>query len=478
MSQSIQHVHYQALCDLAPKLGDLSDCLDVERFRRFLIASERLSFSYSCALLSDEIIDLFQDISDSIHLMDQYAGLRGGDVVNASENRAVLHHSLRDTKGQFLAFQEAAFAFSRSIRNSNSFSHVVQIGIGGSELGPHAMMRALELFGLDAQFDWHFMSSPDRDLIHSVLAKVDIRKTLFIVASKSGSTYETFENLATVRQAAVSAGMSDPDFLKTQVVSVSVPGSRLDDAGFLARFYLDESIGGRFSLCSPVGVLIMALVFGEDVARAFLSGAHEMDVAAEVSDVRNNIALLMAFNIFWERSVFESSAHAMISYSGALSLVPDHFQQLYSESLGKGGHEFEEDGLNLLTGDVLISGEGPNAQHSFFQLLHEGSELIPSIFIGVKDASHEGLLSAMASQILAFSESNIPCVSLMLGEKSPAALGALASVLENAVMFLGFIWGINAYDQAGVERGKVIHKTVLDGENELGSALLDLFKGR
>jgi glucose-6-phosphate isomerase len=435
--------------------------------------------------------------------------------MNTGEQRRVLHHLSRGQLGEsvihqgknirefYVAQLERIYSFSRSVHNGTitgstgkNFDTVVQIGIGGSDLGPRALYLALKEYAAAADTERmkaFFISNVDPDDANAVLASVDPETTLFIVVSKSGTTQETLTNREFALQKMQKRAIPGfrPEAHMVAVTSESSPLANNPD--FLDSFYIDDFIGGRYSSCSAVGAAVLSLAFGPEIFSELLAGANEADKAALAPAVRENAALLDAVIGVYERNILSCRETAILPYSQALSRFPAHLQQLDMESNGK---RVNRDGreISYQTGPVIFGEPGTNGQHSFYQLLHQGTHIIPLQFIGFKEAQtgfdieYEGsssrtkLAANLAAQITAFAlgEANSnpnkhfpggrPS-SLLYAEKlTPRALGGLLAHFENKVMFQGLIWNINSFDQEGVQLGKVLTKKIL-GPDPVGEVL-------
>ncbi|MDC7223444.1 MAG: glucose-6-phosphate isomerase, partial [Spirochaetales bacterium] len=344
--------------------------------------------------------------------------------------------------------------------------------------------------------DAHFISNVDPDDANAVLERVDLETTLFILVSKSGTTQETLANKNFVVEMSKKAGIEgfDPSAHLIAVTSETSPLAGSDDV--LAAFFMDDFIGGRYSSSSAVGGAVLSLAFGKDIFEDFLAGASEADRAALEGDITKNAALMDALIGVYERNVLGFPSTAVLPYSQALSRFPAHLQQLDMESNGKSVNRAGEP-MNYSTGPVIFGEPGTNGQHSFYQLLHQGTDIVPLQFIGFKesqidfDLDYEGstsqskLKANLIAQIVAFAKGSAhenpnknfsggrPS-SLIYGDKlTPRALGALLAHFENKVMFQGFCWNVNSFDQEGVQLGKILTKQVLGG-GEMDEALVAL----
>ncbi len=475
-----------------------------------------LSFNYAAKAVNDEIIDALADLAKEAELNEKFEALYNGEVINTGEKRLVLHQLTRGQLGNDVVFdgvnkrefylgeQKKIAEFANKVHageitnaKGEKFTTVVQIGIGGSDLGPRAMYLALENWAKrtgNFKMEAKFISNVDPDDASAVLASVDVAHSLFILVSKSGTTLETLTNESFVTDALKKAGL-DQNKHMIAVTSETSPLAKSDN--YLEAFFMDDYIGGRYSSTSGVGGAVLSLAFGPEVFAAFLDGAAAEDKLAANKNVLENPALLDALIGVYERNVLGYGSTAVLPYSQALSRFPAHLQQLDMESNGKSVNRFGEP-VNYVTGPIIFGEPGTNGQHSFYQLLHQGTDIIPLQFIGFKNSqcqndvniqdstSQQKLCANVAAQIVAFAcgkkddnknknfEGGRPS-SIIIGEElTPEALGALLSHFENKVMFQGFVWNINSFDQEGVQLGKVLAKKVL--AHETGGALAEYSK--
>ena len=470
--------------------------------------AEGLAFNYAARPVDDAIMASLQKFADEAQLTDKFAALYNGEVVNTGEKRLVLHQLTRGQLGntvtadgvdkrEFYVTQQTRIAdFAKKVHageianaNGEKFTTVVQIGIGGSDLGPRAMYLALEnwakkngAFKMEAKF----ISNVDPDDAAGVLNSIDVAHSLFILVSKSGTTLETLTNESFVKDALKNAGL---DASKHMIAVTSETSPIAHSSDYLDAFFMDDYIGGRFSSCSAVGGAVLSLAFGPEVFAAFLDGAAAEDKTALNTDITKNPAMLDALIGVYERNILGYPATAVLPYSQALSRFPAHLQQLDMESNGKSVNRFGEP-ISYVTGPIIFGEPGTNGQHSFYQLLHQGTDIVPLQFIGFKQnqaemdvdiqgsTSQQKLCANVAAQIVAFAlgkkddnnnkafAGNRPS-SIIVGDKlTPATLGALLSHFENKVMFQGFAWNINSFDQEGVQLGKVLAKKVLAKETD------------
>ncbi len=462
-----------------------------------------LTFHYAAKQVDDRILEILVRLAEETQLAEKFEALYNGEVINTGEKRRVLHHMTRgqlggavvadgvDKRGFYVEQQKkiaelADKVHSGEITNAagERFTTVVQIGIGGSDLGPRAMYMALENWAKvnnTLKMEAKFISNVDPDDASAVLDGIDVEHSLFILVSKSGTTLETLTNESFVKDALKKAGL-DASKHMIAVTSETSPLAGSDD--YLAAFFMDDYIGGRFSSTSGVGGAVLSLAFGPEVFAQFLEGAAEEDRLAAEKNVLENPAMLDALIGVYERNVLGYQNTAVLPYSQALSRFPAHLQQMDMESNGKSVNRFGEP-ISYSTGPVIFGEPGTNGQHSFYQLLHQGTDVIPLQFVGFRNSqmgrdvviqdstSQQKLCANVAAQIVAFAcgkadenrnknfEGGRPS-SIMIGDQlTPQALGALLSHFENKVMFQGFVWNVNSFDQEGVQLGKVLAKKVL-----------------
>ena len=467
-----------------------------------------LSYSFAAKQINDDILKGLCELAKEAQLSGKFEELYNGAVINTGEKRRVLHHLTRGQLGQdviedgrnkreFYAEQQkkiAAFAekvHSGEIANEKGekFETVVQIGIGGSDLGPRAMYLAMENWARkngSFKMEARFISNVDPDDAAAVLASIDPSKTIFILVSKSGTTLETLTNEAFVKDALKNAGL---DASRHMIAVTSETSPLAGNSDYLAAFFMDDYIGGRYSSTSSVGGAVLSLAFGPDVFARFLQGAAEEDSLSAQADPMKNAAMLDALIGVYARNVLNYPATAVLPYSQALSRFPAHLQQLDMESNGKSVNRFGEP-VDYPTGPIIFGEPGTNGQHSFYQLLHQGTDIIPLQFIGFVNnqagtdvliqgsTSQQKLCANVAAQIMAFAcgkadenknkhfAGNRPSSIIIGDELTPEALGALLSHFENKVMFQGFLWNLNSFDQEGVQLGKVLAKRVLAHETD------------
>ena len=487
----------------------LADVMSADRVKEYSVPmAEGLTYNYAAKQVDDKVLDVLAKLAKEAQLSEKFKALYEGEVVNTGEKRLVLHHMTRgqlgaaveadgvDKRSFYVEQQNRIADFANKVHNGEitnaageKFTTVVQIGIGGSDLGPRAMYLALEnwakkngTFKMEAKF----ISNVDPDDAAAVLASTDVAHSIFVLVSKSGTTLETLTNESFVKDALKKAGL-DASRHMIAVTSETSPLAKSDD--YLAAFFMDDYIGGRFSSTSAVGGAVLSLAFGPEVFARFLEGAAAEDELSKNEDILKNPEMLDALIGVYERNVLGYPSTAVLPYSQALSRFPAHLQQLDMESNGKSVNRFGEP-VDYVTGPVIFGEPGTNGQHSFYQLLHQGTDIVPLQFIGFKNSqigtdvviqdstSQQKLCANVAAQIVAFAcgksddnrnknfEGNRPS-SIIIGEQlNPKTLGALLAHYENKIMFQGFLWNVNSFDQEGVQLGKVLAKKVLAHETE------------
>ncbi len=467
-----------------------------------------MTYYYAAKQVNESILSGLSALAGEAQLSEKYRELYEGAVINTGEKRLVLHQLTRGQLGKdvcadgtdkraFYTEQQNRIAdFARKVHSGEivneageKFTTVVQIGIGGSDLGPRAMYLALENWARQQgtfHMEARFISNVDPDDAAAVLKSTDVSHAIFILVSKSGTTLETLTNEAFVKDALKRAGL-DASKHMIAVTSETSPLARSSD--YLAAFFMDDYIGGRYSSTSAVGGAVLSLAFGPEVFARFLNGAAEEDRMATEEDPLKNAAMLDALIGVYERNILGYPSTAVLPYSQALSRFPAHLQQLDMESNGKSVNRFGG-AVDYVTGPVIFGEPGTNGQHSFYQLLHQGTDIVPLQFIGFKQnqagmdvdiqgsTSQQKLCANVAAQIMAFAcgkkdensnknfEGNRPS-SIIIGDQlTPEALGALLAHFENKVMFQGFLWNLNSFDQEGVQLDKVLAKRVLAHETD------------
>ena len=492
-----------------------------ERVKNYSVPmAEGLVFNYAAKAVDDDVLALLAKLGEEAQLSEKFEALYNGEMVNTGEKRLVLHQLCRGQLGNdvmadgcnkrefYVTQQNRIAAFAKKVHAGEitnaageKFTTAVQIGIGGSDLGPRAVYIALENWAKktgNLKMEAKFISNVDPDDAAGVLNGIDVAHSLFVLVSKSGTTLETLTNEAFVKNALKEAGL-DPARHMVAVTSETSPLAK--NEGYLDAFYMDNYIGGRYSSSSAVGGAILSLAFGPETFADFLDGAAASDKAATEKDPMKNAAMLDALIGVYERNILGMENTAVLPYSQALSRFPAHLQQLDMESNGKSVNRFGEP-VDYPTGPIIFGEPGTNGQHSFYQLLHQGKTIVPLQFIGFRNSqigtdvviegstSQQKLNANVAAQIVAFAcgkddtdnnkkfDGGRPSSIIIGDELTPKALGALLAHFENKVMFQGFTWNVNSFDQEGVQLGKVLAKKVLahntDGALAVYSELLNI----
>lgn len=494
----------QRLTELARNPYNLArpESLPPERIAAYKASACGFDLLYAAQRVDEQVLAALQDLADEAGLIEQYKAMKSGAVMNrilgqASEERQVLHTACRDLFSDApLAPEATAQAKEQLVRlrcflmdvesgvvcneQGQSFTTMLQVGIGGSDLGPRALYLALEKYRRPER-SARFIANVDPDDAAAVLASLDLSRTLINVVSKSGTTLETRTNEDLVRAALVKAGLNPVRHL----IAVTGAGSPMDDPSrYLAAFHMYDSIGGRYSATSMVGGVTLGFALGCEAFIELLHGAHEMDKAAEQEDIRANLPLLLAMLGIWNRNFLGYPTLAVLPYSQALLRFPAHLQQCDMESNGKQVSRCGSP-VTWKTGPIVWGEPGTNGQHAFYQLLHQGTEIIPAEFIAFRRSQHEQditingtssqqkLVANMLAQSLAMAQGrehknpnkrfagNRPSSVLIAEQLRPRTMGALLALYENRIAFQGFCWNINSFDQEGVQLGKVLADRLL-----------------
>jgi len=473
---------------------------------------------YSKNRISDKTLELLLQLAEEVGLKDSLKSYFQGELINQTEGRAVLHTALRAKKGEEIyvdgvnivdevfevkdkikSFSDAVISGERKGHTGKPFTDIVNIGIGGSDLGPVMVTEALKFYQNDLKI--HFVSNVDGDLVHEVLKELDPETTLFVIVSKSFTTQETLSNALTIKrwflQNAKEKDVAD------HFVAVSTNLEKIQEFGIADEnvFPMWDWVGGRFSLWSAVGLSI-ALSVGYENFEQLLTGANEMDIHFKETPFKDNIPVVLALISVWYNNFYGAETEAVIPYTQYLHRFSAYLQQGIMESNGKSmdrsgnrvGHE---------TGTIIWGEPGTNSQHAFFQLIHQGTKLIPTDFIGFKNSLHgdvdhhnklmanffaqtealmngktsdevkqeletQGLSGEKVQELLPFKifEGNKPTNTILIDKLTPKSLGALVALYEHKIFVQGVIWNIFSYDQWGVELGKQLAKNILsDIEN-------------
>ncbi|MCL6263304.1 glucose-6-phosphate isomerase [Craterilacuibacter sp. RT1T] len=484
---------------------------DPQRFERFSLKLDGLLLDYSKNRISERTLELLLELADVADLSGWMARMRAGERINVSENRAVLHTALRLPKDAVLEVEGRNIVadvheelarirdFSRRVRSGawrghdgRAVSDVVNLGIGGSDLGPLLATEALAPYAQGGP-KLHYVSNVDPAHLARTLDTLDPATTLFIIASKSFTTPETLLNAQAARRwfvERVSEAAIDQHFVAVSTNEAAVAGFGIDAAN---RFGFWDWVGGRYSVWSTVGLSVM-LAVGPECFDALLAGAHEMDTHFFNAPFQANMPVLLALIGIWYNTFYGAHTHAIMPYDHGLRRLPAHIQQLDMESNGKRVGRYGER-LDFDTGPVIWGEEGVNSQHAFFQLLHQGTRLVPCDFIvpmqGHYDAAqHQVLVANAFAQTEALMRGktgteamaelagmdgetldmlapqktfpgNQPSNTLALDKVTPHSLGMLLALYEHKVFVQGAVWGLNSFDQWGVEYGKALARTIL-----------------
>ncbi|MBE0404017.1 glucose-6-phosphate isomerase [Halomonas citrativorans] len=470
---------------------------DPKRFEKMNLKVGGLFLDYSKHHVSDEVLTKLIELADHSALVQRRAQMFSGDIINVTENRPVLHTALRnlsdepvyvdgeDVMPEITRTREQIKQFSETVRSGEwkgysgqSIKDVVNIGIGGSDLGPNMAVRALLKYR-HPEMHFHFVSNVDGTHIQKVLSRLDPATTLFIVSTKTFSTQETLLNAKTARRWFLENAGSDAD-VGAHFVAASTNRKAAMEFGIREEnvFEFWAWVGGRYSMWSSIGLPI-ALSIGFEGFIELLEGAHEMDRHFIEAPFSENMPVLMALIGIWYINFIGAETQAIVPYDQALNQLPSFLQQLDMESNGKSVDIFGHP-VNYKTGPIVWGQTGSNGQHAFFQLLHQGTRYVPIDFIaslkpepGMED-HHFALLTNMLAQANAFMEGsqgdgkelsqhdpyscpgNRPSSTLLLDELTPRNLGALIALYEHKVFVQGVIWNINSFDQWGVQLGKRI----------------------
>jgi glucose-6-phosphate isomerase len=471
---------------------------DPQRFDHFSLQAPEVFADLSKNLLDIATRRFLLDLADECRLAERRAAMFAGEAVNATEGRAVLHTALRAPKGaapfsdEVHGVLDRMLAFAEQVRADGGFTDIVNIGIGGSDLGPQMVVPALDAF-CHRGLAMHFVSNVDGHDIVPVLRKLKAESTLFIIASKTFTTQETMANAAVARQWFVDQGGSDT---ARHFVAATTNVAAAAQFGIHTTFGFWDWVGGRYSLWSAIG-LPVAIAVGAERFRELLAGAHAMDRHYAEAPAEHNLPLMLGLLDVWYRNFHGFTSRSVAPYHQGLKRLPAYLQQLEMESNGK---RVDEDGavLPFATSPVVWGEPGTNGQHAYFQMLHQGTDVIPVEFIAVKHAAHghADLHAKLLANCLAQSQAlmlgktaaaaaaesaptasatfdravlaqhrsfpgNRPSTTLLLHELTPRSLGALIAMYEHRVHTSGLLWGINSFDQWGVELGKALAGALL-----------------
>lgn len=484
-----------------------------ERAKEFHIRWNDFFVDFSKNKINETTINLLQKLAKETELSKGIEAYFGGEKINKTENREVLHTALRDFSGEKIlvngknvmpevtkaknkikAFSNAIIKGTKKGYTNKKFTDVVNIGIGGSDLGPAMVVESLMYY--KNNLNVHFVSNVDGDHVQEILKKINPETTLFVIVSKTFTTQETLTNAETIRNWFLkSATQLD---VAQHFVAVSTNSKKVTEFGIAAEniFPMWDWVGGRFSLWSAVGLSI-SLAVGFSNFEKLLKGAYEMDMHFKNTALEENIPVTLALLSIWYNNFLNAETEVLIPYSQYLQKLAPYLQQGIMESNGK---SIDRNGkpVNYQTGTVIWGEPGTNSQHAFFQLIHQGTKLIPADFIGFKKSlhgnqdHHNKLMSNFFAQTEALLQGktkaevieefkakgiaeeeykalvpfkvfngNKPTTTLLIDQLTPETLGSLIALYEHKIFVQGYIWNIFSYDQWGVELGKQLASSIL-----------------
>lgn len=488
---------------------------DPDRFRKFSIRFEDILVDYSKNLINEETLTHLLSLAEEVELKDAIDKFFCGDRINQTENRAVLHTALRNRSGKPVILDGKDVMedvnrvllqiekFTRSLRSGElrgytdkPFTDVVNIGIGGSDLGPVMVTEALKPYGQKG-LKMHFVSNVDGTHIVEVLNQVNPETTLFMIASKTFTTQETMTNAKTARNWFLNSAVNE-EHISRHFVAISTNLVEVKKFGILPEnmFVFWDWVGGRYSLWSAIGLSI-ACYIGYDHFVALLEGAHSMDLHFRETRLKDNIPVILALLGIWYNNFFGASTHAILPYDQYMHRFAAYFQQGDMESNGKSVDRKGEK-ITYQTGPVIWGEPGTNGQHAFYQLIHQGTKLIPCDFLApaishndvgdhhkillsnffaqtealmngknesevLEELNQSGLDAGQVSALLPFKvfSGNKPTNSILFKKLTPRVLGQLIALYEHKIFVQGIIWNIFSFDQWGVELGKQLAKVIL-----------------
>ena len=499
--------HYEEI-----KTKHLRELINQEgRFESCTILLGDLLFDYSKNRIDIKTMELLWKLCADVKLKEGISQLFNGDSINETENRAVMHMALRariqdeividgrnvvpdvhNVLKQIKIFTQAIHDGEKCGYTGKKFTSIVNIGIGGSDLGPVMVTEALKPYWKE-DIQVHFISNVDGSHIHQVLNKIDPETTLFIISSKTFTTQETMANANAAKEWFLSSGSEDDIQYNFAAVSTNSAGVQAFGISPKHQFEFWNWVGGRYSVSSAIGLSI-ACTIGYSKFEEFLEGLHEMDEHFRSAPFEKNIPVIMALLGIWYNNFFKAASYAVLPYDQYLHRFPAYLQQLDMESNGK---SVDRDGntISYETGPIVWGEPGTNGQHAFYQLIHQGTKLIPCDFIGVVNShnpvgnQHTLLLANFLAQTQALLQGktkddvtselgeinsfnrflapfkefsgNRPTNSILLKKLTPKTLGYLIAMYEHKVFVQGYVWNIYSYDQWGVELGKQLAKNVV-----------------
>tara|TARA_R110001583_G_scaffold61278_4_gene181327 strand:+ start:236 stop:1855 length:1620 start_codon:yes stop_codon:yes gene_type:complete len=498
--------HFQSVKDVHMK--DLF-AQDLERANKFTIKWDDFYVDFSKNRITGDTFKYLLELADEVKLKDAIKSQFSGDIINQTEGRAVLHTALRapedanfkvdgvnvmpevfEVKQKIKRFTNEVVNGYRKGFTGKVFTDIVNIGIGGSDLGPAMVVDSLQYY--KNHLTTHFVSNVDGDHVNQVIKKLNPETTLFVIVSKTFTTQETLSNANTIKEWFLQSANEDAiakHFVAVSTNIINVKAFGIDENNI---FPMWDWVGGRFSLWSAVGLSI-SLAVGYKNFDSLLQGANKMDNHFKNEDFASNIPVVLALISVWYNNFFKAESEAIIPYSQYLNQFATYLQQGIMESNGK---SVDRNGnpIDYQTGTIIWGEPGTNAQHAFFQLIHQGTKLIPADFIGFTKSLHgnqdhqdklisnflaqtEALLNGKTNQqvvsegtatdIVPFKvfEGNKPTNTIFINKLSPESLGKLIAMYEHKIFVQGIIWNIFSYDQFGVELGKQLATKILQELN-------------
>jgi len=476
------------------------------RAEEFTIKWEDFYVDFSKNRITPETLELFKELAQELNLQDAISKYFRGDVINQTEGRSVLHTALRSpadvevildganvmpeiykVKALIKTFSDAIINGTKKGYTNKPFTDVVNIGIGGSDLGPAMVVDSLSFYGNHLRP--HYVSNVDGDHVNEILKFLDPETTLFVIVSKTFTTQETLSNATTIKDWFLKHG-TQSDVAK-HFVAVSTNTAKVEAFGIETSniFPMWDWVGGRFSLWSAVGLSI-SLAVGYENFDSLLKGAHKMDTHFKEEKFETNIPVVLAFLSVWYNNFFKAESEAIIPYTQYLNQFATYLQQAIMESNGK-SIDRSGDKVAYQTGNLIWGEPGTNSQHAFFQLIHQGTKLIPADFIGFTKSlhgnldHHDKLISNFLAQteallngkskaevlsegteaaIVPFKvfEGNKPTNTIFIKQLTPESLGKLIAMYEHKIFVQGVVWNVFSYDQFGVELGKQLASKILN----------------
>ena len=454
---------------------------DADRFTSFSQQAPHVFADLSKNLIDSTTAGLLFDLARQCGVESHRDAMFAGEAINTTEQRAVMHWLLRAPRtmpnpppelAQVNATLEAMLAYAERVRADEAITDIVNIGIGGSDLGPQMATLALDEFSMPTK-RLHFVSNVDGHELAAVLRRIKPANTLFLIASKTFTTIETMTNAQSAKAWFESNGGTD---IARHFAALTTNVAAANAFGITTTFGFWDWVGGRYSVWSAIG-LPLAISMGAQGFKEFLAGAHAMDEHFRHTPLEQNLPVRLALIDIWYRNFHGFTSRSIAPYHSALRRLPAYLQQLEMESNGKRVDAAGE-ALPFATSPVLWGEPGTNGQHAYFQMLHQGTDVVPVEFVAVKKPKHDlpDHHDLLLANVVALAQAlmvgkadagghknfpgNRPSTFLLLEELTPASLGALIAMQEHRVFVSGSIWGINSFDQWGVELGKVLAKDV------------------